>query len=712
MVGPSSQILKYFHIQRSQQLSSIVGQLDKAAQLVSELLKTDFIAVIYRRPKDDSIILVACNNRNGVEVKQLNLLDKQWSGVSISDDLDALRIIDLNISELSENSHPDPFAIANKFRYRTTVSLGEDCDLSAMIATYWLEEPAEVSDEIARCLTLVLELVISTMSMADDLHEVNDYSVRLARLMSILDSGICETFPGQISTEITRIAGSLCHNGGACFMTIEDGSSQYSIREVSGEDDHKSGLLEKITDAVSDKLSDIDMSQDMLHELRLVDISDCITDECKSAVAVNITPDKEHRCVLVFWTNQTAGFTESDLELQSVFAELACNVLTYAVNIERISKSKRTLEKSSTRMADTEAMAALTDMTTGLAHEFNNVMGGIVGHVQLMKMKIDNGPLTASLNLIESLAMEGAETVRRIQEFTRRSQNKKFAPVDLANILGMCLDYQPSTWRQKAETTEVKIVCTDIPETAFIDGDTDDLTTLINKLIENAVEHSHQGGTVEVALMQNKSRWHLTVTDQGDGIPEAIRKKVYYPFFTTKTTRGAGLGLAIVHGIVVSHGGKIEIEDGTDNGTVFRVTLKHSDGVRDDSDLTNRGRASERLQILVVDDDEQIRGILSDMLDIEGHSSTACADGYQALEAIDTQPYDLVITDLGMPGMSGLELAAIVHQKFPELPIAMITGWGSQIDEEDALLNGIKIVLSKPFHLKDVKSLVTELTVR
>lgn len=712
MTGPSTQISKYFHIQRSHQLGGIIAQLDKAAQLASEQLAADFVALFYRRPSDDSMILVACNRRQDVEVTQLNLLDQQWSDVVNPEPLATMQIIDLNADESNVSGPFDPFASANDFRYQTSALLGEDSLLSVMVAVYWLKQPSEVSDATARCLKLVLELVASTMSVADRLHEVNDFSVRLARVMSVQESGIRESTFEQASANITSLAGSLGHSGGACFMITEDNSSRFTVSEFAGGEDHGSDLLEQIAAAASDRLGKVETLRPIPQELRLVDLSDRMTDVCKAAVVVDIAPDDEHRCALAFWTDRPAGFTENDLELLTVLAKTARNALTYAVNMERVYKSKRTLEKSTTRMADAEAMAALTDMTTGIAHDFNNVIGGIVGRVQLMKMKIDDGPMAVGLSQVESLAMEGAETVRRIQEFTRRTRNKKLSPIDLADVLGTCLGDRPSTWRVRAEAAGVDVVCTDRPETAIVDGDVDDLTTLIDKLIENAVEHSPEGATVEVSLRQERSRWLLTVADRGDGIPEENRKKVFYPFFTTKTSRGAGLGLAIAHGIVVSHDGKIEIEDRAEGGTIFRVLLRSSDGVRDVTDTTNRHGFSDRLRILVVDDDEQIRDILGDMLTIDGHSSTTCADGYEALEAIDAQPFDLVITDLGMPGMSGLDLAAVVHQKYPELPIAMITGWGTQIDEEDASLNGIKIVLPKPFHLKDVKALVRELAGR
>ncbi|HDL01950.1 MAG TPA: response regulator, partial [candidate division Zixibacteria bacterium] len=117
----------------------------------------------------------------------------------------------------------------------------------------------------------------------------------------------------------------------------------------------------------------------------------------------------------------------------------------------------------------------------------------------------------------------------------------------------------------------------------------------------------------------------------------------------------------------------------------------------------------KQLKILVVDDDDQIREVLTDMLSIDGYDTVACEDGFSALKAFETEEFDLVITDLGMPGMSGLELAGEIHSKKPELPIAMITGWGTQLNHDEVALKGVKTVLSKPFHLKDIKVMIQEL---
>ncbi len=710
MTGLSALISKYHHIQRSHQLGGIIGQLDKAAHLASKQLTADFTALFYRRCGDDVLIPVACDHRHNVSITSLNLLDDQWGRFGREDSSGASEVIRLTDDPHGDPTLYDPFAAANNLTHRQVIVLSDGGPSTAMITAYWCSKPSEIPPETTDHLKLLLELMNSTMSIADRLYVVNDFSVRMAQVLSVLEMDINEPSGAGIASNITSLTRTLIPGCCVCFLSKDSGDERFNVVELADPNAPPPGLEERIGEAV--QVLDHSSPDEVRHdaEAGVADISDLLPGLGTASVAVDLSPDEDHRRLLVVWTHRPYSFTPNDLELLSALALATRSVLQYALQLRHLRESKRILEKSSARMADTEALAALTDMTTGIAHDFNNIMGGIVGRVQLMKLKLDEGPILSGLNTVESLAMEGAETVRRIQEFTRRTRNKKLEPVNLVDIVRSCIDSRPSSWKKIAEAADVTIKYSHTLDEAYIEGNDDDLLTLLDKLIENAVEHSPEGSCVAINLESDGQRVVLTVADRGDGIPDDIRKKVFYPFFTTKAKRGAGLGLAIAHGVVISHGGKIEVDNGAEGGTVFKVSFMAVDRADEESDITNRIGQSDRLRILVVDDDEQIREVLSDMLTIDGHSATACADGYQALEAVDEQSFDLIITDLGMPGMSGLDLAAVVHGKFPELPIAMITGWGTQLDEEDVSLKGIKTVLPKPFHLKDVKALVRELT--
>jgi two-component system cell cycle sensor histidine kinase/response regulator CckA len=237
---------------------------------------------------------------------------------------------------------------------------------------------------------------------------------------------------------------------------------------------------------------------------------------------------------------------------------------------------------------------------------------------------------------------------------------------------------------------------------------------VIDRIVQNAVEYAPVQSTVRVLLTAGEKQSTISVSDSGPGIPEGIQKKVFYPFFTTKSERGAGLGLAIVYGIVGRLGGKVTFECHEGAGTVFQVSLNRDRGAgfKERSDSTRKVTKMEKLRVLVVDDDEQIREVLSDMLSMDGHTTTACPDGYAAIKSLETERFDVMITDLGMPGMSGLDLAGHAHEQYPKMPIAMITGWGMQLNHDEIAMKGILAVLPKPFHMKDVKALVQDLAAK
>jgi len=374
-----------------------------------------------------------------------------------------------------------------------------------------------------------------------------------------------------------------------------------------------------------------------------------------------------------------------------------------------LRKSMKVLKRSSQALAGTETLAALTDMTSGMAHDFNNIIGGIIGRVQLMKLRVSDDSLLGDLNKIEKQLLEGARTVKSLQEFGTSTSYKKPKRLDLVKLITDYFGRAEHRWLPLSQKKNVTVAPRHMVDEAWVDGSSEDLATVLDKLIENAVEHSFENGSIEVTLEETQKDFRLSVADHGAGIDEQLVGKVFYPFYTTKQRRGAGLGLSIVSGIVGRHNGTSAVTSQLGSGSVFEINLPKAEGAREDSDITHKRSKLTNLRILVVDDDEQIREVLSDMLAISGHIVTTCDDGFDALEQIKQHDFDLVITDLGMAGMSGLDLAGLVHEDKPDIPVALITGWGSQLNHDEVALAGVKAVLAKPFHLEEINQLVEKL---
>jgi CheY-like chemotaxis protein len=196
---------------------------------------------------------------------------------------------------------------------------------------------------------------------------------------------------------------------------------------------------------------------------------------------------------------------------------------------------------------------------------------------------------------------------------------------------------------------------------------------------------------------------HCAVSDTGAGMSDEVRQRALDPFFTTKGPKSTGLGLSVTYGIVQRHNGKLEIDSAPGRGTTVTITLPATgittpaSAVAVSPDLT----APSHLRVLIVDDEPEVRSALADMLGTAGHTAFQAAGGREALAWLDAgQPVDLVLTDLGMPGMMGSEVARAIRGRWPHLKIGLMTGW----DETEGLatdeISMVDFTLAKPFELK------------
>jgi signal transduction histidine kinase/ActR/RegA family two-component response regulator len=419
-----------------------------------------------------------------------------------------------------------------------------------------------------------------------------------------------------------------------------------------------------------------------------------------------------HLCVF----NRTRRpFTDRD---ETFLAGLGDHAAVAIVNARIHTERQRALEElraSQDRLVQTERLRALGEMASGVAHDFNNLLAVILGRVQLLQIRAQDPDLCHGLATIERAAADAAHTVRRIQEFTRTRQTKVFQPVDVRHVVREAIELTRGRWRDEAQVRGVTYALrTDFADVPVVAGEAAELREVVTNLLLNALDAMPNGGTLDFGVRAEAGSVVVTVRDTGGGMPAEVRERVFEPFFTTKGPRSTGLGLSVAYGIVQRHGGRIEVESAEGRGTTFTIRLPSpvvllpGKPVVAEPVLPRPGGPAAR--VLVIDDERSVRELLVDILQSAGHVPLAAADAASGLAMLErVGPLDVALIDLGLPGMSGWDLAARVRARRPGLPLVLITGWGDRLDPAELERSGIREVIAKPFRTEQVLRVVTDL---
>ncbi|MBI4013976.1 MAG: GAF domain-containing protein [Candidatus Rokubacteria bacterium] len=432
-----------------------------------------------------------------------------------------------------------------------------------------------------------------------------------------------------------------------------------------------------------------------------------------TSLGVPILHQEELIGVLWVFNRSARPFSERD---EAFMAGLGDHAAVALVNARAHAERQRALEElraSQDRLVQAERLRALGEMASGVAHDFNNLLAVILGRVQLLLLRAQDADLRRGLTIIERAAADAAHTVRRIQEFTRTRQTQVFEPVDLREIVREAVELTKGRWKDEAQVRGVTYaVSTDLGKAPLIAGEAAELREVFTNLVLNAVDAMPQGGRIDLAVGHDAEAVIATVRDTGPGMPPEVRERVFEPFFTTKGPRSTGLGLSVAYGIVKRHGGRIDVESREGRGAQFTVRLPRLEG-RQVPRLPDRPAATlhggRPARVLVIDDEASVRVLIADILRAAGHLPLAAEDGPTGLALVERAGApDLALIDLGLPGMSGWEVAARLRASRPEVPLVLITGWGDRLDPADLERSGICQVIAKPFQTTEVLRVVAE----
>jgi PAS domain S-box-containing protein len=374
------------------------------------------------------------------------------------------------------------------------------------------------------------------------------------------------------------------------------------------------------------------------------------------------------------------------------------------------------------KFLQSEKLKSLGELAGGVAHDFNNVLAIIMGRAQLLKMIVEPPSdkeerrksvigLKKGLEIIEKASKDGAETVRRIQEFAqRRDDDKYFTTIDLNEIIKIALEFTKFRWKDDAESKGIKIKIqkefSTLPTTS---GSAAELREVFTNLINNAVDAMPQGGNIRIKTFKEDSHIAIKVEDTGIGIANDRRDRIFDPFFTTKGVKSSGLGLSVSYGIIHRHRGTITVDSVENQITTFTIKLPISEKITEEEQIKPIAEEERRkASILVIEDEEEVRSILSDILIDGGHEVETAIDGSEGIELFEKKDFDLVFTDLGMPGVSGWQVAEKVKRTNRRVPVALITGWNVELSESKMKKSGVDLLVYKPFEVNQVLKLVQE----
>ncbi|SDN09023.1 Signal transduction histidine kinase [Methylobacterium phyllostachyos] len=385
----------------------------------------------------------------------------------------------------------------------------------------------------------------------------------------------------------------------------------------------------------------------------------------------------------------------------------AGGAISHLAVIERDVTEQRILEG---RLRQSDKMQALGTLAGGIAHDFNNLLTAILGSLELAGPKVADQPRVQ--RLIENArgaAERGASLTKRLLSFSRAHDLQARAVDVNALIVGMSDLFGRSLGGHVTVRTDLE---DGLPA---VQVDPEQLELAVLNLCINARDAMPEGGAITVATRRlgitgdpeiaDGAYLGVSVTDEGTGIPEEILRRVCEPFFTTKAVgQGTGLGLAMVFGLAQQSKGRLVIDSKVGQGTRVELALPFAEAGPEWLAPTAHPApvSARRARILIVDDDPQVRHVTASFLTGFGHSITEAGDGDAALRALHRDRFDIVVADLAMPGMSGVELAAAIRERKPGLPVLILTGHADAMHIPEDLP-----VLAKPFRSADLADRVS-----
>ncbi len=421
--------------------------------------------------------------------------------------------------------------------------------------------------------------------------------------------------------------------------------------------------------------------------------------------------------VLVCARKAALSFSSGECEFLRQVSEHTALAAHQAQLYAALQRAYDDLRQTQQQVMQQERLRALGQMASGIAHDINNAISPVALYTEALLERehglTDRG--RKQLEIIQRAVDDVAQTVARMGEFYRmREPQVSLVPVDINKLVRQVLDLTRARWSDMVQHRGAAIeirqdLGENLPPIAAVESQVRD--ALVN-LVFNAVDAMPQGGplTLRTRVAEGMGRQivQLEVIDAGVGMDEDTRRRCLEPFFTTKGTRGTGLGLAMVYGVAQRHNANLEIESEPGKGTLVRMSFAAAAAPAAVVSGSVHAPVGP-MRILIVDDDPLLLKSLRDTLESEGHDVTVANGGQAGINTFVEShaagtPFPLVITDLGMPHVDGRKVAATIKSSVPGTVVLMLTGWGRRLVAEGDVPPGVDQVLSKPPKLIELRA--------
>jgi signal transduction histidine kinase/ActR/RegA family two-component response regulator len=368
------------------------------------------------------------------------------------------------------------------------------------------------------------------------------------------------------------------------------------------------------------------------------------------------------------------------------------------------------VQATQTQMVQMEKMRAIGELASGVAHDFNNALMAILGYTELAEESLDSPEeLAEQLAIIRKSAEDASTTVERLQQFAKQRVTAHGKPTDVNAVVKDVVNMTKPRWKDAAQKEgriyEVSFVPQPVPP---IMAEESGLREVLVNLIHNALNAMPQGGKLTFSTRPcGDDHVEICVADSGIGMTPEVAARIFDPFFTTRGVEGMGLGLAVSWTIIQRYGGTIEVDSAPGRGTRFmlRFPVGDPDQIEAARPVAGVPTRVTGARALVVDDEPFVASVLTTILTRHGYRVVAVHSAKAALECLDEEaddPFRVVRTDHGMPGLTGLQLVAEIKRRRPTLPVLLLTGWGESVLQTHIADVFPDAILGKPINQTDL----------